>query len=80
VLVLTAQLPAIAQADENSFRHAAVELVLLTLMIVVLVGSLIFLQRQTRSMAERDAPGLPPEDSAAEAAERGENIAHRPPA
>ena len=50
VLVLTAQLPQIALGDEASFRHAAVELVLLTLMIVVLVGALIFMQRQTRSM------------------------------
>jgi uncharacterized membrane protein (DUF373 family) len=54
VLVLTAQLPELAQAQDASFRHAAVELILLTMMIVVLVGSLIFLQRQTRSMTERD--------------------------
>lgn len=47
VLVLTAQLPELAQANESSFQHAGIELVLLTLMIVVLVGSLIFLQRQT---------------------------------
>jgi uncharacterized membrane protein (DUF373 family) len=48
VLVLTAQLPELAQATEPSFRHAVMELILLTLMIVVLVGSVIFLQRQTR--------------------------------
>jgi hypothetical protein len=66
VLVLTAQLPELAQASEASFLHAAVELVLLTLMIVVLVGALIFLQRQTKRMAEHDGPGLPPgADSAA---------------
>lgn len=63
VLVLTAQLPALAQADESSFRHAAVELVLLTLMIVVLVGALIFLQRQSKSIEEHDH-GSPAEDSA----------------
>jgi len=50
VLVLTAQLPELAQANESSFRHAGIELVLLTLMIVVLVGSLIFLQRQTNEV------------------------------
>jgi uncharacterized membrane protein (DUF373 family) len=61
VLVLTAQLPHIALADEASFRHAAVELVLLTLMIVVLVGALIFMQRQTRSMSEPPPEGIPPD-------------------
>src|ERR1039457_3493534 len=80
VLVLTAQLPELALAQESNFRHAVAELVLLTLMIVVLVGSLIFLRKQAKSMAERDAPGLPPEDSAAEAAERREKPAYRPPA
>ena len=60
VLVLTAQFPALAQAQESDFRHAVAELILLTLMIVVLVGALIFLQRQNRSMAEREASQLPP--------------------
>jgi uncharacterized membrane protein (DUF373 family) len=70
VLVLTAQLPELAQADENSFRHAAVELVLLTLMIVVLVGSLIFLQKQVRSVVVRKEAGLaPPENFGPEAAD-----------
>lgn len=49
VLVLTAQLPDLALANESSFRHAVIELILLTLMIVVLVGSVIFLQRQTKA-------------------------------
>jgi uncharacterized membrane protein (DUF373 family) len=49
VLVLTAQLPELAQASEPSFHHAVMELILLTMMIVVLVGSVIFLQRQNRS-------------------------------
>jgi uncharacterized membrane protein (DUF373 family) len=51
VLVLTAQIPELAQAGEDSFRHAAMELSLLALMIVVLVGSLIFLQRQAKGVA-----------------------------
>ena len=50
ILVLTAQFPELAQAQEESFRHAAAELVLLTLMIIVLVGSLIFMQRQAKRM------------------------------
>jgi uncharacterized membrane protein (DUF373 family) len=45
VLVLTAQVPELAQANEAAFRHAAYELILLALMIVVLVGSLIFMRR-----------------------------------
>jgi uncharacterized membrane protein (DUF373 family) len=62
VLVLTAQLPELAQAEEGSFRHAAMELILLTLMIVVLVGSLILLQRQTRNMEESKAHGSSRDD------------------
>lgn len=50
VLVLTAQLPELAQAAESNFRHAVMELVLLTLMIVVLVGSLILLQKQAKQV------------------------------
>jgi uncharacterized membrane protein (DUF373 family) len=58
ILVLTAQIPELAQADENSFRHAVIELSLLTFMIVVLVGSLIFLQRQAKGIKDRNVPGL----------------------
>jgi uncharacterized membrane protein (DUF373 family) len=56
VLVLTAQLPELAQANENGFRHSLMELTLLTLMIVVLVGSLIIMQRQAKGTAERTNP------------------------
>ena len=59
ILVLTAQFPELAQAQEDSFRHAAAELVLLTLMIVVLVGSLIFMQRQAKRMEARAIPAPP---------------------
>jgi len=48
VLVLTAQIPELAQAGADGFRHAVMELALLALMIVVLVGSLIFMQRQAK--------------------------------
>jgi len=49
VLVLTAQIPELAQAGEDSFRHAAMELSLLALMIVVLVGSLISCKDKPRA-------------------------------
>jgi uncharacterized membrane protein (DUF373 family) len=54
VLVLTTQIPELAKADENSFRHAVTELALLTLMIVVLVGALVFMQRQAKPTAEHN--------------------------
>jgi uncharacterized membrane protein (DUF373 family) len=59
ILVLTAQFPALAQAQESSFRHAVAELVLLTLMVVVLVGALISMQRQSKSMEANRAPAPP---------------------
>ena len=58
ILVLTAQFPELAQAQEDSFRHAVAELILLTVMIVVLVGSLIFMQRQAKRM-ERESAATP---------------------
>src|SRR6266568_4005600 len=72
ILVLTAQLPELAQAQESSFRHAAAELVLLTVMVVVLVGALIFMQRQTRSMEARSQPALPGPDESLPKANRPE--------
>ncbi len=67
VLVLTAQLPELAQAVESSFHHAVMELILLTLMIVVLVGSLIFLRRQAKGVGDYNALTLPhPNDSSSE--------------
>ncbi len=56
VLVLTAEVPKLPQAGEEVFRHSLWELGLLTLMIAVLVGSLISLQRQARH--SRHEPGL----------------------
>lgn len=72
VLVLTAQLPELAQANESSFHHAVIELVLLTLMITVLVGSVIFLRNQIKSQQHPL-----PEDSPAAASK---NSAPHPPA
>jgi uncharacterized membrane protein (DUF373 family) len=48
ILVLTAELPKLPQAGESIFRHAIIELGVLTVMIVVLVGSLVVLQRQAK--------------------------------
>lgn len=48
VLVITAQIPKLPESAEPVFQHAMWELSLLTIMIVVLVGSLIALQRQSR--------------------------------
>lgn len=46
VLVITAQIPKLPESSEPVFRHAVWELGLLTVMILVLVASLIALQRQ----------------------------------
>jgi hypothetical protein len=48
VLVLTAQVPKLSGADEAVFRHAMLELGVLTVMVLVLVGSLITLQRYAK--------------------------------
>lgn len=48
VLVITAQIPKLPESSEAIFRHAIWELGLLTIMILVLVGSLIMMQRATR--------------------------------
>jgi uncharacterized membrane protein (DUF373 family) len=56
VLILTAEVPKLPEAGEASFRHAMLELGLLTVMIVVLVGSLIAMQRQTKELARSREP------------------------
>jgi uncharacterized membrane protein (DUF373 family) len=48
VLVLTAEVPKLPQAGEEVFRHALLEMALLTVMIAVLVGSLVVMQWQAR--------------------------------
>jgi len=49
VLVITAEISKVAESSEVTFRHAVWELALLTGMILVFVGSLIMLQKQTRN-------------------------------
>lgn len=48
ILVLTAELPKVAAAGESVFHHAILELALLALMVLLMVTSLILLQRQDR--------------------------------
>src|SRR5262249_19716282 len=48
VLVITAQIPKLPESTEMVFRHAMWELGLMTVMIVVLVGSFIALQMSKR--------------------------------
>ena len=56
VLILTAEVPKLPEAGEAAFRHAILELGLLTVMIVVLVGSLIAMQKQAK--AQPSSPEL----------------------
>jgi uncharacterized membrane protein (DUF373 family) len=48
VLVLTAEVPSLSGAGEDVFRHAMLELAVLTVMVLVLVGSLIALQKYAK--------------------------------
>ena len=48
VLVLTAEVPKLAEAGEAAFRHAMEELGVLTIMVLVLVSSLIMLQKYAK--------------------------------
>lgn len=52
ILVVTAELPKLPQSAEPVFRHALWELALLTVMILVLVSSLIMLQRHSKQHSE----------------------------
>jgi uncharacterized membrane protein (DUF373 family) len=63
VLVLTAEFPKLPHADDGTFRHAWIELALLAVMTVILVGSLIQLQKHIKpdapnSLAEREPSGV----------------------
>ena len=58
ILVLTAKFAELPDTADAVFRHAFIELSVLTVMIVVLVGSLIALQRHSKRHAdESSAPG-----------------------
>ena len=52
ILVVTAQIPNLPGAGEDVFRHYMYELAVLTVMVLVLVSSLVMLQRQTKQSAK----------------------------
>jgi uncharacterized membrane protein (DUF373 family) len=57
VLVLSAQIPQLPDANETAFRHQVIELGLLSAMVVVFVGSLIVLQKHARAVGHDDNDG-----------------------
>ena len=52
ILVLTAEVPKLPEAGDIVFRHTLLELSLLTVMVLVLVGSLILLQKYSHKTSE----------------------------
>jgi uncharacterized membrane protein (DUF373 family) len=48
ILVLTAEIPKLPEAGEAVFKHYMYELTVLTVMVLVLVGSLVMLQRHAK--------------------------------
>lgn len=56
ILIVTAQLAVVVEksAEETPFRHALLELALLTVMVVALVGSLLMLRRRSATPVEAD--------------------------
>ena len=52
ILVLTAEVPKLQEAGDVIFRHSMYELSLLTAMVLVLVGSLILLQKYSHKASE----------------------------
>lgn len=48
ILVVTAEIPKLPGAGEDVFRHYMYELAVLTVMVLVLVGSLVMLQRHAK--------------------------------
>lgn len=52
ILVVTAEIPKLPGAEEVVFRHYMYEMAVLTVMVLVLVSSLVMLQRQTKPAAK----------------------------
>ena len=59
VLVLTAEVPKLPQAGEEVFRHALWELGVLAVLILILVGCLVTLQRWGKHRAQESAMDQP---------------------
>lgn len=55
ILVLTAEIPKLPEAGETVFKHYMYELAVLTVMVLVLVGSLVMLQKHARERSAQKA-------------------------
>ena len=66
ILVLTAQIPQMPDANETAFRHEVIELAVLAAMVVVFVGSLIALQKHARSTFLAGESTSTPEEEASQ--------------
>ena len=55
ILVLTAEIPKLPEAGETVFKHYMYELAVLTVMVLVLVGSLVMLQKHERERSAQKA-------------------------
>jgi uncharacterized membrane protein (DUF373 family) len=55
ILVVTAEAAHLPQASSPVFQHAMIELGILTLMVLVLVASVVFLQRYPKREADRES-------------------------
>lgn len=53
ILIVTAEISKLPEANETVFRHSMYELVVLTVLVLVLVGSLIMLQRHGRERQDQ---------------------------
>lgn len=54
ILVVTAEIPKLPEAGETVFRHYMYELAVLTVMVLVLVGSLIMLQKHGKERSGKE--------------------------
>jgi uncharacterized membrane protein (DUF373 family) len=54
ILILTAEVPRLPESDETVFRHAILELGLLTVLVLVLVASFVMMHRQAKATPGSD--------------------------
>ena len=66
ILVLTAQIPQMPDANETAFRHEVIELSVLSAMVMVFVGSLIVLQKHAQNALHASENASMPEEGAGE--------------
>lgn len=53
ILIVTAEISKLPEANETAFRHSMYELVVLTVLVLALVGSLIMLQKHGRERTDK---------------------------